>query len=899
MRFEHRKRALGAVAAAAALTIVAAVVLEVSRTTPAKAGNEFGTFACRTDAAGTCAVTGLAGTPTQVTVEASTPDSGMTSPVPATATVRSGGFTVQANQGKAAANLAIHGSYLAVYGCQPAGCATPGGTATGGGAIGGAAGDLAPTATSTAGASAAGTGPLQAGPALTSNAIAAQVGAADAATPPTPSTPTTSTPTTTAQAPGTTATPGAPTSAPAASASTPAGQSPATDAPAPGSSKFAGPMPSGSPIGPTAVPLSGGSTPTAAPTGAATDAGTPVTAAASSPTPDSTVSPASTASPAGPETRPASPTPAPTDTGGSSPPPPGAGSGAHLVWSDEFDGAAGAAPDTTNWTVEAGVARGTGELQCYTPRNVALDGQGDLQLTARKEPSCGGMAYSSGRVETTGLRTFRYGTLEARAKMPTGGGAFPAFWLLGSNLGSVGWPAAGETDIAEVTSDQPGAVHTSLHGIDTAGAPWQSGWGGDGTTTTPANLADTFHTYALTWEPTGLAWYLDGQVVHRIDRSQVPVWLWDTDVSALLDVAVVDSNGPAASGTWPQTMTVDYVRYYAPTTMTGTNPVTTSAPSSAPAPVATATATGPQVAAAPNTAGTLSGLPWMSGAWTTSDPAGSEAFGGWRGRPIDLVQAYVTRDRGWTGITNPTWPVDTYKGFAGRIVLSVPTFPQGGGSNQQCASGAYDAYWRQLGSFLVAHNRADTIIRLGWEFNGTWMYWHSDASGAAFKGCYQHAATALRATDPKVLMDWTFTAHGTQVPASGNPYDAYPGNGYVDFVGIDSYDLAPASHSASQWDSQCDGLNGMCKAIAFARANGKKLGVGEWGVASCSASNGGGDNPFYIQKMYDTFLANKDVMGYEAYFDNPDAGNVCSSLVHGSQNPQAAARYKALFGTAA
>jgi hypothetical protein len=295
-----------------------------------------------------------------------------------------------------------------------------------------------------------------------------------------------------------------------------------------------------------------------------------------------------------------------------------------------------------------------------------------------------------------------------------------------------------------------------------------------------------------------------------------------------------------------------------------------------------------------NYAGTRSGLPWMSGVWTTGDRAGDEAFGAWRGRPLDLVQVYAGRDQGWSGITNP-WPVSTYAGFPGRLVLSVPTFPQGGGSNAACASGAYDAHWRQLGSFLVAHGRADTIVRLGWEFNGTWMYWHSDNSGAAFKGCFQHAATAMRATDPKILLDWTFTAHGTQVPTSGNPYDAYPGNAYVDFIGIDSYDMAPASHSVAAFNAQCAGSNGMCKAIAFARANGKKLGVGEWGVASCTSSGGGGDNALYIQEMYNTFAANRDVMGYEAYFDDPDAGNVCSSIVNGRQNPQAAARYKALF----
>ncbi|MGF7234446.1 MAG: glycosyl hydrolase, partial [Frankia sp.] len=315
-------------------------------------------------------------------------------------------------------------------------------------------------------------------------------------------------------------------------------------------------------------------------------------------------------------------------------------------------------------------------------------------------------------------------------------------------------------------------------------------------------------------------------------------------------------------------------------------------PTTQPAPAVTTVA--PPAPAPVQVAGGPSGLPWLSGVWTTGDKAGDLAFGAWRGRSLDLVQVYASRDQGWAGITNP-WPVSTYAGFAGRLVLSVPTFPQGAGSNAACASGAYNNYWGQLGTFLKSHGRANTIVRLGWEFNGTWMYWHSDPSGQASKGCFQQAAKSMRATDPQILLDWTFTAHGSQVPSSGNPYDAYPGNAYVDFIGIDSYDMAPASPTAAAFSAQCNGSNGMCKAIAFARANGKKLGVGEWGVASCSSSGGGGDNPLYIQKMFATFMANRDVMGYDAYFDDPDAGNVCSSIVNGRQNSKAAAAYKALF----
>lgn len=577
------------------------------------------------------------------------------------------------------------------------------------------------------------------------------------------------------------------------------------------------------------------------------------------------------------------------------------------MWSDDFAGAAGAAADATNWTATDSTPQRAGEVQCDSPNNATLDGQGSLVLTARREASCDGAAYSSGRVESAGQRTFRYGYFEARIKMATSGGAFPEFRMLGANLPQVGWPLSGETDIAAVSSDQPDVVHTGVQGVDTAGNPWQSESGGDGSHDAGVNLGDDYHTYGLDWTPTALTWYLDGQAVHTLARSQVPTWLWDQDNYLVLSLGVVDTNGAAAAGTYPQSMDVDWVRGYGipldlPTTATTapTAAPTTTAPTIVPATTAPAvapTSTPTTVAAAgatsPTTGGKLSGLPWQSGVWTNNGLNDDLAFGSWRGRSLDLVQQFVVRTQGWSGITNPVWPVDTAKAFPGRIVLSVPTFPEGAGSNEACASGAYDGYWKQLGAFLVAHNRPDTIIRLGWEFNGTFMYWHADATGAAFKGCYQHAAAALKAADPRVLMDWTFNAHGSAMPTSGNPYDAYPGNQYVDFIGIDSYDHYPAAPTAAAFTAQCDGSNGLCTAITFARTNGKRLGVGEWGVSSCGGG-GGGDNPLYIEQMYNTFHANADVMGYETYFEDPTG--ICSSIVNGQQNSQAAAKYKALFG---
>jgi hypothetical protein len=297
-----------------------------------------------------------------------------------------------------------------------------------------------------------------------------------------------------------------------------------------------------------------------------------------------------------------------------------------------------------------------------------------------------------------------------------------------------------------------------------------------------------------------------------------------------------------------------------------------------------------------DTRGKLSGLPWMSGVHPANELQPYLDFGTWRGRPVDLAHVFTTRDGGWRHLAEPHWPLDVFKSFPGRMVISQPPYPKGQGNNADCARGAYDVHWKRFGKFLVDNGHADSIIRIAWEFNGTFTYYHSDADPTNFKECFRKVATAIRSTDPQVKIDWTFNGHNSTVPAGGTPWPAYPGDDYVDFIGVDPYDHYPPAKDEATWQQQCNGPNGLCYAMKFAREHGKKVGVGEWGVASCSR-NGGGDNPFYIRKMHETFMANQDVMGYENYYDDRMPNNVCSSIVNGGQNPKSSAEYKRLFGT--
>ncbi|MFT3925734.1 MAG: glycosyl hydrolase [Myxococcales bacterium] len=285
--------------------------------------------------------------------------------------------------------------------------------------------------------------------------------------------------------------------------------------------------------------------------------------------------------------------------------------------------------------------------------------------------------------------------------------------------------------------------------------------------------------------------------------------------------------------------------------------------------------------------GPLSGLPWVSGAHHSNEPAKYLEFGDWRGRTLDLATLYVDRTS-WVNVVTPTWFLDTFASFPGQLVLNEPLYPPDLGDNQACARGDYDGQWRMLGDLLVSRGRADSIVRLGWGPTDPEHAWRSDADPSAWIACYRRVVDALRERDPSVLIDWSFDPIASSIPQSGDPYDTYPGDDYVDIVGIDAFDRYPPTRDEAAWQAKFESPLGLGRAIAFARAHGKRLSVGEWGVVTCGDSSGG-DNPFYVRKMVETFRANADILAYESYFD--DREESCSQLLDASSAPMAAAEY--------
>ena len=237
------------------------------------------------------------------------------------------------------------------------------------------------------------------------------------------------------------------------------------------------------------------------------------------------------------------------------------------TWSDEFNGAAGAPIDGSKWSfATGGHGWGNQELEYYTNStgNVAQDGQGHLAITARRENPAGyrcwygSCTYTSGRILTAGKFTQRYGRFEASIKIPKGQGIWPAFWMLGENLGGAGWPAAGETDIMENIGKAPNTAYGTIHG------PGYAKGGVGGKTTIGSALGDAFHTYAVDWSPNLIVWYLDGTAYFRATPAQIGgnAWVFDHPFFMILNVAVGGGwpGNPGASTSFPQTMLVDYVR---------------------------------------------------------------------------------------------------------------------------------------------------------------------------------------------------------------------------------------------------------------------------------------------------------------------------------------------------
>jgi len=252
------------------------------------------------------------------------------------------------------------------------------------------------------------------------------------------------------------------------------------------------------------------------------------------------------------------------------PAPPTENAGWELAWSDEFNGPNGSPPDPAKWAIETGGGGwGNNELEYYTdrPKNVYQQ-DGNLVITVQQEKYTGSDSvarnYTSARLKTQGKFSQTLGRFEARIKIPRGQGIWPAFWMLGADIGEAGWPKCGEIDIMENIGKEPGMVHGTIHG---PGYSADHGIGEPFSLPAGQNFADDFHVFAVEWEPEAIRFYVDGHLYATrtpADRPPGTKWVYDHPFFLLLNVAVGGywPGNPDASTSFPQTMLVDYVRVY-------------------------------------------------------------------------------------------------------------------------------------------------------------------------------------------------------------------------------------------------------------------------------------------------------------------------------------------------
>ena len=249
------------------------------------------------------------------------------------------------------------------------------------------------------------------------------------------------------------------------------------------------------------------------------------------------------------------------------------------IWSDEFDGPAGGAVDAAKWTNDVGdgcsqqlCGWGNNEREYYSTsaENISTNGQGQLVIVGEVAPTgltCyyGPCQYTSAKITTRGkLIVQPAGKLEARIKLPSGQGLWPAFWMLGSTCPQEPWPNCGEIDIMENKGSQSTTTSSALHGPGYSGqTPFAHAQ------TFPGSAVTDFHTYGVEWDGNSVTWLVDGVPHYYVERGDIqrygPSVLGKSFV-VILNLAIGGhfDGDPQSDTIFPATMLVDYVRVFQP-----------------------------------------------------------------------------------------------------------------------------------------------------------------------------------------------------------------------------------------------------------------------------------------------------------------------------------------------
>lgn len=346
----------------------------------------------------------------------------------------------------------------------------------------------------------------------------------------------------------------------------------------------------------------------------------------------------------------------------------------------------------------------------------------------------------------------------------------------------------------------------------------------------------------------------------------------------------------------------------------------------------------PTSGAEPPSGKTLPAEPVLGTYHWPNGTAGVDAFAAWLGRDAVWGLDFV----GWESWDNVGWPVwwlDTWSTWkqakpGRRLILSIPilTGPVDGSgptqgskdvrvpvSLEKGAAGAYNQHFRDLAENLVKKGLGDTILRPAWEFNGNWYPWGAKGKTEAFAEYWRQIVKTMRAVPGTegLKFCWNPTLGDQQFPAD----EAWPGDEFVDYVGVDVYDETwsegtypwPAGASAAEierrqkkaWDEWIlKSPRGLVFWTKFAADHGKPLAIPEWGLVWANHNHGGMDNPYFIERMHAFLNDPANHVAFHCYFDinETDHGHQLSPGVpgtgkrEGTEFPKSAARFRELFG---
>jgi beta-glucanase (GH16 family) len=231
-----------------------------------------------------------------------------------------------------------------------------------------------------------------------------------------------------------------------------------------------------------------------------------------------------------------------------------------LVWQDEFNGSS----LSSDWTYDIGTGSwgwGNNELQYYTNQN-AIVANGVLEIKAKQE-QFNGQAYTSSRIKTQGLKSWKYGRVDIRAALPYGQGMWPALWMLGDNITSAGWPACGEIDIMEMKGGAGANDRTTYGTIHWQDNGTHAQYGGTKTLAS-GKFADEFHVFSIVWDQVGIHWLLDNVEFKSVSTTPAELSEFQEKFFLIFNVAVGGNfaGNPDGTTVLPQSMYVDYVRVF-------------------------------------------------------------------------------------------------------------------------------------------------------------------------------------------------------------------------------------------------------------------------------------------------------------------------------------------------